>query len=126
MFKKFSISLMTVFTTLFFVSASQAMVIQNKSDATFNVTSANYAELCHGTSICPDKQKHCLAISGCQDGCITLTSANGGYMQTIKAGANDKVVIKGKNGNYKVIRHMSEGNKEIIKFTCCPGGCAVQ
>ena len=96
MFKGLLVSLMTLFFTLVFVSSSQALVVQNKTDTTFNITSSDYVELCNGAAICPDKQKHC-----------------------IKVCANEKIVIKGKKGNYKVTRYMLNGKKEKINFKCC-------
>ncbi len=128
MLKRFFISLMTIFSIFVIASSSQAMVVQNKSDTAFNITSADYAELyCSGgVSVCPDKQKHCISISGCQDGCITLSTVNGCCIQPLKVAANEKIVIKGKKGNYTVTRYPLNGGKEKIKFACCSGGCAVQ
>lgn len=123
MLKGFFVSLMTLFLTLVFVSSSQALVIQNKSDTTFNVASADYAELSCGTSICPDKQKHCLALSGCETGSITLSTPGGTCIQPIRVCANEKIVIKGKKGNYRVIRYALNGEKEKINFKCCCAGC---
>lgn len=123
MLKGFFISLMTFFLTLALVSSSQALVIQNKSDTTFNITSADYAELCQGASICPDKKKHCVNLSGCQDGFITLSTAAGSCIQPMKVCANEKIVIKGKKGNYKVTRYALNGKKEKINFKCCYAGC---
>jgi len=123
MLKGFFVSLITLFLTLIFVSSSQALVTQNKSDTTFNITSVDYIELCNGVSVCPDKQKHCINLSGCQDGCITLSTPNGCCAQPIKVCANEKIVIKGTKGKYKVTRYMLNGKKEKIKFNCCVG-CA--
>ena len=123
MLKGFFISLMALFMALGFISSSQALVIQNKSDTTFNITSTDYAELCHGISVCPDKQKHCINLSGCQDGCVTLSTVEGCCIQPIKVCANEKVVIKGKKGDYKVTRYTLNGKKEKIAFKCCVTGC---
>ncbi len=119
MLKGFFISLATLLLTMVFVSSSQALVVQNKTDTTFNITSADYAELSCGVSVCPDKEKHCLSLSGCQDGCINLSSVNGCCVQPMKVCANEKIVIKGKNGKYKVTRYMLNGKKEKIAFNCC-------
>ena len=125
MFKGFFVSLMTLFFTLVFVSSSQALVVQNKTDTTFNITSSDYVELCNGAAICPDKQKHCINLSGCENGCINLSPVNGCCTQPMKVCANEKIVIKGKKGNCKVTRYMLKGKKEKIKFNCCVG-CANQ